>query len=448
MAHIALIITGLTGRLHSSFKLATKLQSEGHSIIYLCPQNVREKVVKHGFDYVQLSPINFGYKHSTLKNIQSSSWVKRFVYHYKNYFNHYEIGKKVLGLEVYKAELKKVKPDHFIIDVELHDLIFAASALNIPVTLFTAWFSNNMGLGLKLPPLRTNIIPGNGIKGSSLGILASWLFIKFKVQARILVNKLTFKDYRRKVLRKFAKENNFPTNTLIESNLPYLFCYTNLPILSFTLSEMDFPHKPAKNHIYVGPMIYEKRDFNFDVKSIHLIDEIINEKQMTNKKLIYFSVGSILVPDIDFVKKIIKSIEEEKNWLLIVSLGGKLPIDTFKPQTNCFFIPWVPQLKVLEHTDCAIVHGGINTISECLHYAVPMLAYSANVAEGNGNAARIHYHKLGIMGDKINDSSKEIREHINKILNDKTYKNNLNTLNSIYRKYEEKTLSEHLNTKC
>jgi len=102
MAHIALIVTGLTGRLHSSFKMASKLKKEGHSITYLCPQDVKKKVETIGFDYVQLDPINI-----EIKNAQSNSWFNRCQYHFNNYSKHYETGKKLLGLNKYKNELKK-----------------------------------------------------------------------------------------------------------------------------------------------------------------------------------------------------------------------------------------------------------------------------------------------------------------------------------------------------
>lgn len=444
MAHIGLIISGLTGRLHSSFELATKLQKEGHSITYLCPQNVKDKVENIGFKYVQLAPVNMGYNSENLKIIQASSWYKRCKYHFINYNKHHEKGKKILGLDKYKNKLATVNPDHIIIDMELHDLIFTATSLNIPVTLFTAWFSNRKGSGFKLPPLRTDIIPGKGIKGSALNIFTNWLFIKFKVQARIFANKLTFKDYRRTTLIEYAKTNGFPVKALIPSNLPHLFCYTNFPILSFTISEMDFPHKPAKNHIYIGPMIYEKRDSKFDQNTIKIIDTIINEKQKSGKKLIYFSAGSILVPEIDFILKIMKAIKNKENWLLIISLGGKLKKNEFKSQENCIFIPWVPQLKVLEHADCCITHAGINTINECLHYSVPMLVYSGNIADENGNAARIHHHKLGIMGNRHKDSSEVIGKHLDKILSNDYFQNNLNTFNNIYQGYKQKKISKYL----
>ena len=136
MSHIALIISGLTGRLHSSFALANKLQSEGHSITYLCPEDVREKVEVHGFSYVQLPPINFSYSAKELNHLKSASWIKRCIYYFQNRSKHYEIGKNVLQLQDYERVLKELKLDKAIIDMELHDIIF--TCLYVPGIMY-AW---------------------------------------------------------------------------------------------------------------------------------------------------------------------------------------------------------------------------------------------------------------------------------------------------------------------
>ncbi len=443
MAHIALLVAGITGRLNSSFEIARRLKKQGHRITYLCPIDVKTKVESQGYDYLQLKPINGDFKHKLVKDIQSSSWLKRFIFHLKNYSKHYGLGKEILGLEDYENQLKKVRADHFIIDMELHDLIFAAYSLNIPITLYTAWFSNKMGFGTKLPPLRTSIIPGRGITGSPIGILINWLFVKFKVQARIFVNKLSFRDYRRQVLKQYAKSIGFPTQSLIASNLPHLFCYTNLPIVTFALAEMDFPHTPNSNFIYAGPMVYAKRDMTFDKNTNDLIVHVISKKRAENKKIIYFSAGSILVPEVDFVNQVMEAVKSHEDWLTIISLGGKLSADAFKSiPSNVFLVSWTPQLKVLEYADCCITHAGVNTVFECVHFAVPMLVYSGKVADENGNAARIHYHQLGIMRDKDRDGAAEIEVHLKTILSDGIYQTNLNKMNAIYQSYKTRSISE------
>ena len=191
-------------------------------------------------------------------------------------------------------------------------------------------------------------------------------------------------------------------------------------------------------------MIYENRDKTFDGKSTKIIDAIILEKQKTGKKLIYFSASSLLLTEISFINRILKAVEDNDNWLVIISLGGKLSPENFKPQQNSYLLSWAPQLKILEYADCCITHAGANSLNECIHYQVPMLAYSGKKFDQNGNAARIHYHKLGLMRDKDKDSSKEIRDSINKILDDDSFKNNLKNFNDIYKKYQQNNFSKLL----
>lgn len=445
MAHIAVIMTGLTGNLNSSFGIVSKLVSEGHKITYLSVLDVREKVEQYGIAYVQLPGINFSpfYKNFEEKKY---SWIKKFLFHKKNKSIIHKESRKNLGLYIYEKIITDLKIDKVIIDQELHDLIFVCFNLNISITLFNSWFSNEMGYGIKLPPLRTNIIPGKGFRGSIFGIFISWMFIKLKVQARIYINRLTFKGYRRAVLKKYAKESGFPFKTVISSNLPQLFSYTNLPLVSSTMAEMDFPHTPAKNFIYAGPMVYEKRDVNIKLTADKVINEIIKIKQQTRKKLIYCSASSLLIPEVSFINRVIQAVEEQDEWLLIISLGGKLSVNTFetKPK-NIYILPWVPQMKVLEYADCCITPAGINSINECIHFAVPMLAYSGKKFDQNGCAARVHYHGLGIMGDKDKDSYLEIRHNIQRIFVEPSFISKSNFFNKKYLEYKKKELTPLLN---
>lgn len=444
MAHIAIIISGLTGRLHSSFEMATRLREEGHTITYLCPKDVKDKVEHLGFSYVQLPPINFGYQDSGLKTIQASSWGKRLVYHIKNSTRHYEVGKRVLNLEEYETILKKVDPDRALIDMELHDIIFAAWSIAIPITLYTAWFSNKITLAL--PPLRSHIIPQKEAKGNTFKIFIAWTKVRLKVWGRLLVNKITFKNYRRAVLKKYAKQNGFPVHTLIATNMPPMFAFTTLPILTMNIKSLDFPHRPQKNIRYVGPMVFDKRDREEDAPALHhKIDKIIASKKKLEKKLIYCSVSSLVKGDIAFLQNVINAIAVEPNWILIMSLGGNIPVEEIRSeQDNIHLFPWVPQLKILAEADCSINHGGVNSINECIHFSVPMLVYSGKRFDQNGNAARIAYHELGIRGDKDVDTENDIHQKIKTVFSNPEFKEKMTMVHDIYKEYRHKKLSSFL----
>jgi UDP:flavonoid glycosyltransferase YjiC (YdhE family) len=445
MAHIGVVMTGLTGNFNSSLSVAFKLKAEGHKVTCLSVLDIKKKIEPYGLPYVQLPEINFYFSDENLSHLRNSSWIKKLNYHRKNKKKILENSRNTLGLDKYERIISGLKMDKALIDQELHDIIFVCYKLKIPITLLNSFFSNKMGLGLTLPPLRTNISPRKSLKGSVIGIWSSWMFIKLKVQARIIANRLTFKGYRRAALKKYAIASGFPFSTIISTNLPQLFSYTNLPVISLTMAEMDFPHRPAKNFSYVGPMVYENRVPNTYINEEIEITDVIELKKRSNKKLIYCSASSLLKSDISFVQKMIKAVEGQEEWLMIISLGGKLSMDLSKIKSSNLYIYWVSQMEVLKYSDCCITPAGINSISECVHFSVPLIVFSLKVADQNGNANRVDYHGLGIMGDRDKDSYLEIRRKIQRIFDEPSYSNKMKVFNQKYLEYQQRALTPLLN---
>ncbi|WP_298345502.1 nucleotide disphospho-sugar-binding domain-containing protein [uncultured Algibacter sp.] len=445
MAHIAIIMTGLTGNLHASLEVASRLENEGHTITYLAVRDVKNKVENCGFNYVALPEIVYSLQLKDLNFPLKSSWFNRKIFSLKNKKTILKTSERLLNLNQYKNILEKTAIDFAIIDQELHDLIFVLFALKTPFALSSSWFSNRMGSGLKLPPIRTDMIPRKGLVGNSLNILFNWIKIKLKVKARILVNKLSFKDYRRQALLNYAKTNGFPTKKIVASNLPDLFTYPHIQTLSMTMKEMDFKHKPYKNFKYYGPMVFESRDKNYSKDISKSLVEIFSNKLKENKKLIFCSVSTLVPGDITFLNKLIEAVRIKKEWLLIITLGDKIDKTTFKNlPDHVFLFNWVPQLEVLKNADININHAGINSINECIHYKVPMLIYSGKNFDQNGCAARVHYHGMGIMGDKDNDSPEQISQKISRILNESQFQNKMNDFHKLYQKYRDKKISDIL----
>lgn len=440
MPHIAVVVSGLLGRMHSGFELISRLEKEGHRVTCLCQPYTTEIVAKQGFDYLEIPEINFNFIDSQAK-IPDGSWFQKWKRHLKSRQGRYEYGKKLLKLIAYEKIWDELKPDHVVIDVELHDLIFTAYSAKIPITLFHTWFSDVPDL--RLPPIRTSIIPGKGLGGSSIGIAWARLIDWAKIQGRLHINKLKFQNYRRSTIKDYAREIGFPINDLRVSTLPPLYRFTKLPILLLAMRELDFPHKPDKNLTYAGPMVYEDRhDLDPESADAKRLEAIYRSKNTDGKKLIYCAVGSLAKGDVSFLKKVIEVIGKEKDWLVILSLGRNLSYDAFPDlPDNVHLFQWVPQLKVLAHADCCINHAGINSINECLHYAVPMVIYSLKYTDENGNAARMAYHGLAAIGDKDKDGTCEIHANISSVLNDAKYQERILQFNEIYKAYGQRKLA-------
>jgi zeaxanthin glucosyltransferase len=132
---------------------------------------------------------------------------------------------------------------------------------------------------------------------------------------------------------------------------------------------------------------------------------------------------------------------------VVLGLGGRIDVDALgRLPEHIRAYPWVPQLRVLERADCAVIHGGISTINECIHFGVPMLAYPfKHVTDQMGNAARIAYHGLGIAADRDRDTPERIRARVKRILEDETYHTAPRRMREVVRRYAvERTAEERV----
>ncbi|MFS4467939.1 glycosyltransferase [Maribacter sp. 2210JD10-5] len=391
-------------------------------------------------DYLQLPEIQYELSPKNLGFYQRG-FLGKVIYHLRNKKLLYLKSVSLLGLEKYEDLLLNLNPDCVIVDKEIHDLIFVSYKLRIPTTITTTWF-NHIGDGLNLPPIRTDIIPGSGLKGSRFNIFLVWMFISLKVKGRILKDKLLFKDYRRKSLLQYAKDNCFPMNKIKQTNLPTLFSYPNSNMLSFNLKELEFPHKGNTEFKYVGPMVSEFRNESISHKEQERLQKIFEIKREFNRKIIFCSLSTLIPGNLIFIKNLIRAVASKSEWILVITLGNKVQKSNFdEVPKNTYLFDWVPQLQILKHTDCNINHGGINSINECIHFKVPMLIYSGGNFDQNGSAARMEYHGLGLTGSIKEDGLDEIKANIQKVVEDPSYKKVMIKYNNEYLRYLDNPLT-------
>ena len=134
----------------------------------------------------------------------------------------------------------------------------------------------------------------------------------------------------------------------------------------------------------------------------------------------------------------VNAFKTRPEWELVLALGGRLSPEVLgELPPNVHGFKWVPQLKVLAVADCAIIHGGISSINECLYYKVPMVVYSILTLDQNGNAARVAYHGLGIAGDRRRDDSETISQHVHCALTKKSFRIKLERINEHLQQYQQ-----------
>ena len=438
MAHIVCMTSGLTGILNASFELMRRLEADGHRVTCACPQPVGEQVRAQGFAYLQLLPVNYEPAPALPEFRGFFKKGKRLFYKYSNRKKRQAEAISNLKMNDFAERLKNIEADLWIVDVELHEHLMTLVAKEQPILLLSQWFSLWHRRGL--PSLLSETIPGEGWRGSRLGLW--WAWCKIKAQRFWIFFKkriLSGGTDRRSVLKKYAEQIGFSKKYIRENYWPGPFTYAELPVISMTAEELEFLHDLRPNLKYVGPMVFENRK---DTQTDDAVDQKLNhlflQKKEDEQSLIYCSVSTFRQGDRRFLKKLIAAVAERKDWMLILGLGGMLETDFLNPlPKNVHAFGWIPQLKVLAEADLSINHGGIHTINECLHFRVPMLVYSGKRSDQNGCAARVHFHKVGIMADKDVDDSVAIRQKIERLLTDESFRRKAVEFSEISEKYKK-----------
>ena len=211
--------------------------------------------------------------------------------------------------------------------------------------------------------------------------------------------------------------------------------------LCFNAWEMELPQDPWPTVHYVGPMVQRSRsEALLDAGSAELWRELRQQRRSEKhaRPLIYCSLGTFWSMDRDFLRRVLAVFARRSDWQLVLGLGGKLDAAELAPvPPNALVVDYAPQLEVLEEADCAITHGGITTINECIELGVPMVVYSTRHVDQNGCAVRVGFHKLGVVADKDADDVDAMERNIELALSDPEIRRNVREMQECFGLYRE-----------
>lgn len=160
----------------------------------------------------------------------------------------------------------------------------------------------------------------------------------------------------------------------------------------------------SDHYAFVGPSVFSNN---------------LPEKEK-DRPLVYISMGTVINDRPDFYGKCIDALKG-LDVDVIISCGNAINRETLGTlPDNIQVHPYVDQLDVLSKADAFITHCGMNSVSESLYMAAPMVLYP-QTSEQNAVARRVTEIGAGIM--LKDDSSEGIRAAIQEILNHKAYGN-------------------------
>jgi MGT family glycosyltransferase len=188
---------------------------------------------------------------------------------------------------------------------------------------------------------------------------------------------------------------------------------SKLAVITQTPREFDFPGIPwpAMFH-YAGPFHdHEGRE-----------PVSFPWEKLTNKPLIYASLGTLVNGLDDVYKHILEAVQPLKDVQVVLSVGKNINPENLGPiPSNTIVVRSAPQIELLKRAALCITHAGLNTTLESLAHGVPMVAIPIGYDQP-GVAARIAHHGTGEFIEVDELTTDRLRGLIEKVLQDMSYR--------------------------
>jgi UDP:flavonoid glycosyltransferase YjiC (YdhE family) len=166
-------------------------------------------------------------------------------------------------------------------------------------------------------------------------------------------------------------------------------------------------------------------------------------------KIVFVTAGSQILDYKDKAVVLFQSIigamqaSDMKGYHLIICAGSTLVQELSSDYENVTICGWAPQHTILstlaqsKHKgSCAIIHGGLATIKECVYYEVPFLVLPLGKDQMD-NALRLEDCGINNRFHLEYIKPKCLRYFINQILQDYKSRLNLKKLSGVFHKSEE-----------
>jgi zeaxanthin glucosyltransferase len=192
---------------------------------------------------------------------------------------------------------------------------------------------------------------------------------------------------------------------------------SKLAVIAQTPKEFDFPGTPwpAQFH-YAGP--FQDDEARGTVP--------FPWERLTDKPLIYASLGTLVNGLDDVYKHILRALEPLEDVQVVLSVGKNIDPNKLAPvPLNTVVVRSAPQIELLKRAALCITHAGLNTVLESLTHGVPMVAIPIGYDQP-GIAARIAHHGVGEFIELDELTTERMRGSLEKVLQDPSYRERAN----------------------
>ncbi len=427
MAHVTFATFFDVGHLNPTYRLAKMLTARGHRVTYLSIRDTADTIRAEGLDcraiFEDLYPK--GAWPARIERRAKATGLARV-----NEWRKGTATMRVLLGRLLQGELdgllKELSPDLFIFDNLMpHAAIWARGLGFKPVQLNTnvPWRQQP-----GTPPPYSSVIPRKDLL-SALRIqrdeLKAHAFLRSLIAVGATVDVF-------KTARQFARKYGYPVDRIeTGAAYPVIDC-PELVLCPREFVEMGTPYARGECHFLEAGIDLTRKQADFPW-----------ERLDPKKKLVFCSLGTLAWQWTgfgEFFNQVISGVAQRKDWQVVMAVGKQLDPSRYRASENVICVQEAPQLALLEKASAAVVHGGFNTVKECIYFGVPMVVFPVT-SDQPGNAARVVFHGLGLRGDKEKIKPAELVAQISRVMDEPSFRERIGKMSARFREVEARSPS-------
>lgn len=290
---------------------------------------------------------------------------------------------------------------------------------------------------LEKPVIAIGVMPlmetSKDLPPAGLGLTPSYTFFGRIRQTtmRFFSDKFIFNDSKKltdKIFVEYGMEISKGNLFDIVSKEADLFLQSGTPGFEYDRSDL------RKNIHFIGPLLPsgQRQNDNYELPAQY---KHFQKKILVTQGTVETDVDKIIVPVLEAFGN--------SDVLVIATTGGSRTqeLRTRYPQANILIEDFIPFNDIMPHVDAYVTNGGYGGVLLGIQNKLPMVV--AGVHEGKNEInARIGYFKLGVDLKTERPSALQIREGVETILRNRSYKNNVVKLAREFEDYDPAWLCE------
>ena len=348
------------GHTNPMLPVAAELVSRGNTVRFYSFDEFKEKIEKTGAEFVSCNRFLPELTEKQKENLKNISQTEMSIQ---------DIRITLKMNDFLKTEFKEFQPDIVYTDSACFWGKLNAWKFNVPMVVSTSTFAFNQ-------------MSSQYMKNSP-GELADMIFGLPKIAKEL------------KTLEPYGYHVKNTLSLVQNDNDTDCIVYTSENFQPYSESFSD-------HYRFVGPSVFSK---------------VLPDKKK-DRPLVYISMGTVINDKPDFYNKCISALKDMDTDVIISCGNAVSPSQFGKLPENIKMYPYVDQLDVLSKADAFITHCGMNSVSESLYMATPMVFYPQT---GEQYAVARRAKEIGA-GEMLEDDSVEgIKKAVKTILDNKNY---------------------------